>query len=148
MLYPEYRRASKKHLLSCQCIIDNLDYCSTNEKHLLNTVYYLTGYTLETIFKYTIYAAIGYNKTKDIKTLDSNGLKYHDDIKIHSLCKLKRIIEGRQFSSITTYKNNKKLFDKWSSEDRYTGDASFTKTEIISFFELSKETFKSLQNYR
>ena len=148
MLYPEYLRASKKHLLSCQCIIDNLDYCSTNEKHLLNTVYYLAGYTLETIFKYAIYAAIRYNKTKDIKTLDSHKLTYRQDIKVHSLVKLKRIIEERQISNITTYKNNKKLFDKWSSEDRYAEDAGFTKTEIISFFELSKETFISLQNYR
>ena len=85
MFYCEFKEASKKHLLSCQFLIENIDSCGKYEKHLLSTVYYLTGYIFETILKYSIYSAISYDKKVDIKKLNSNGLTYIQNIQVHSL---------------------------------------------------------------
>jgi len=145
MFYSEFKESSKKHLLSCQFIVDNIDDCGKYEKYLLSTVYYLTGYILETIFKFSIYSAISYDKKVDIKELNSNGLTYTQNIQVHSLLKLKRIIEEKQITSFIEYENNKKLFNDWNSEVRYTRCTNFTKEEIVSFFKFSKEIFSTLQ---
>lgn len=148
MYYNEFREASKKHLISCQCLIVNLETCKQNEQTLLSTIYYLTGYVFETIFKYSIYSSIGFDKKKDIAELKSNGLSFADDIKIHSLTKLKRTLEEKQIASLQGYEDNKKLFNAWNSEVRYSKNTDFTKDEIISFFNFSTNIFTALQRYR
>lgn len=148
MYYNEFREASKKHLISCKCLIENLERCNQNEKTLLTTIYYLTGYVFETILKYSIYSSINFDKKTDITELRSNGLNYIDDIKIHSLVKLKRIVEEKQIASLLDYEQNKKLFNAWNSEVRYSKSTDFTKNEIISFFNFSNNTFTNLQKYR
>lgn len=149
MTYPEFKNASKKHLLSCECLIFLLnDSCEKKEKYILSTIYYLTGYIIETILKFTIYSAIGFNKNECIKKLNRNGLTYKDNIMIHNLNKLKREVETRHISRLTDFNINKKLFNNWSSEFRYEATLTHTKDEILAFYEFAKSNFSILQEYK
>ena len=94
MTYPEFKNASKKHLLSCECLVFLLNNsCAKKEKYILSTIYYLSGYVIETILKYSIYSAISYNRNEDISKLSSNGLTYRNNIRIHNLNSLKIELE-------------------------------------------------------
>jgi len=102
--YPEFKRASKKHLIACECLIELLKKgCEQNEKHILTTIYYLTGYILETILKFSLYASVSFDKKEDIKKLDSHGLTFEYDIKIHNLIKLKRAVETKNITSFPQF---------------------------------------------
>ena len=147
MYYPEFKKASKKHLISCECLIKNIENCKSNQIHILSTIYYLSGYIFETILKFSIYSAIGYDKNEDITKLDSNNLIYKNDIGIHSLKKLKRTVESKNITSFSGYEN-KKLFNSWNSEIRYKSSINFSKDEIISFFKFAEKTYISLQLYK
>jgi len=147
--YPEFKRASKKHLIACECLIASLENeCKQKEKHILTTIYYLTGYIFETIFKYSIYNSINFVKNEDIRKLSSHGLTFDNDIKIHNLIKLKRVIEAKNIISLPQYENNKNLFSSWNSEIRYDEKTKFSKEEILSFFAFSKDIYNTLQQYK
>ena len=147
--YPEFKRASKKHLLACECLIASLENdCKQKEKHLLTTIYYLTGYIFETILKFSLYASVDFDKNEDISKLNSHGITFENNIKIHSLIKLKRAIEAKNITSLYQYENNKNLFSTWNSEIRYDEKTKFSKEEILSFFEFAKATYTTLQKYK
>jgi len=147
--YPEFKRASKKHLVACECLIASLENeCKQKEKHILTTIYYLTGYIFETILKFSLYASVSFDKNEDISKLNSHGLTFDNDIKIHNLTKLKRVIEAKNITSFHEYENNKNLFSTWNSEIRYDEKTKFSKEEILSFFEFSKNTYATLQQYK
>jgi len=147
--YPEFKRASKKHLIACECLIESLkNGCKQKEKHILTTIYYLTGYVFETILKFSLYASISFDKNENINKLNSHGLTFEDDIKIHNLIKLKRAVETKNITSFPQYENNKNLFSSWNSEIRYNEKTKFSKEEILSFFEFSKDIYITLQQYK
>ena len=147
--YPEFKKASKKHLVACECLIASLENeCKQKEKHILTTIYYLTGYIFETILKFSLYASVSFDKNEDISKLNSHGLTFDNDIKIHNLIKLKRVIEAKSITSLHEYENNKNLFSTWNSEIRYNEKIKFSKEEILSFFEFSKATYTTLQQYK
>jgi hypothetical protein len=147
--YSEFKKASKKHLVTCECLIESLENdCKQKEKHILTTIYYLTGYVFETILKFSLYASVSFDKNEDISKLNSHGLTFDNNIKIHSLIKLKRVIEAKNITSLYQYKNNKNLFSAWNSEIRYNEKINFSKKEILSFFEFSKATYTTLQQYK
>jgi len=99
--YPEFKKASKKHLVACECLIASLENeCKQKEKHILTTIYYLTGYIFETILKFSLYASVSFDKNEDISKLNSHGLTFDNDIKIHNLIKLKRVIEAKSITSL------------------------------------------------
>lgn len=149
MTYPEFKHASKKHLLSCECLVFLLkSSCEKKEEYILSTIYYLSGYILETILKFTIYSAIGFNKSENIKSLNSNGLTYKDNIMIHNLNKLKREVEKRHISSLIKFDINKKLFNSWTSEFRYEAKLKHTKSEVLDFYEFAESNFRMLQEYK
>ncbi|MFK5976374.1 MAG: hypothetical protein QM493_07695 [Sulfurovum sp.] len=150
MYYPEFKKASKKHLIACECLIASLDTnCKQNEINILTTLYYLTGYIFETILKFSIYSAIEYDRKIDISKISSHGLKYtKNSMQTHHLIYLKELMESKSINRLTDYDNNKNLFSKWDSEIRYKEKVTFTKEEILSFFEFAKQTYITLQQYK
>ncbi|WP_419766985.1 hypothetical protein [Arcobacter sp.] len=149
MVYIEFKRASKKHLVTCEHLIEKLDVnCKVKEKYILTNIYYLSGYIFETILKFSIYSAVGYDRQKDIKKLNQCGLCYLDNIQIHSLVKLKRTIEANNISSIYNYDAHKTLFNAWNSEIRYLEKVDYEKDDIISFFKFAKQNYEILQQYK
>jgi len=147
--YPEFKKASKKHLVVCECLIISLeDSCTQKEKDILTTLYYLTGYVFETILKFSLYASVGFDKNEDIKRLNSHGLSFNNNIKIHNLVKLKRDVEAKSITSFPQYSNNKNLFSSWNSDIRYDENTKFSKEEVLSFFAFSKDIYITLQQYK
>ena len=147
--YSEFKRASKKHLITCECLISSLENeCIQKEQHILSTIYYLTGYIFETILKFSLYLSVNFDKNKDISKLNSNSITYNENIKTHSLIKLKRDVESKNIISLLQYKENKKIFSDWNSELRYDEKTLFSKNEILSFFNFAKDTYTTLQQYK
>ncbi|SHG56562.1 hypothetical protein [Pedobacter caeni] len=81
MNYQDYQKASAKHLLSCQSILlvldslnsENNDTKNHNQKIkvLLHNLFYLSGYTLESIINYSIYKHFRWSKSS-IYEIDHN----------------------------------------------------------------------------
>ncbi len=66
----------------------------SSERDVLINVYYLSGYVMECIVKYGIYALVGYSRNRDIKQLnkDEHGLSYETDMQHHNF---KSLIENQ-----------------------------------------------------
>jgi hypothetical protein len=157
MYYPEFKKASKKHLIACECLIFSLDNddCSQKEKHILTTIYYLAGYIFETILKFSIYSAIAFKKTDDIKSLDDHNLTFDTGdkkrrLETHKLKDLNKIFLEKHTQRLdpNNFKKCENLFYNWNSELRYDASSNFTKDEIISFFEFAENTYKKLYTYK
>jgi len=148
--YPEFKKASKKHLIACECLMASLEEgnCTQNKEHILTTIYYLSGYIFETIFKFSLYSAVSFGQKEDISKLNTHRLRYDENIKTHSLIKLKRDIEEKNIISLIEYESNKRLFSDWTSEIRYDEKTSFSEIQIRSFFEFAKQTYSTLQQYK
>jgi len=85
--YSEFKKASKKHLMACECLIASLEKgCEGKEIHILTTIYYLTGYVFETILKFSLYASVGFDKDEDISKLNSHGLTFDNDLNSTHKC--------------------------------------------------------------
>ena len=149
MYYPEFKKASKKHLQSCECLLNNLNLnCSYNKSYILTTIFYLSGYILETIMKFSIYSSINYKRNKKITELTTHGLSYKDNIKIHDLKKLKRTVYEKGITRLPNFDNNQVLFSAWNSEIRYIEKINYSEQEIINFFNFAKNTYKIIQEYK
>lgn len=67
MLYGEYLKCARKHLLACQELFDSYnDNQRTNESVWLE-LYYLSGYIIEAIVVYSVYKLYNWNPEKDIQ---------------------------------------------------------------------------------
>ena len=148
MYYSEFKKASKKHLYACECLVNNYNInCSTHKKYILTTIFYLSGYILETIMKFSIYSAISYKRDEDITRLNTHGLTY-EDIKVHKLFKLKTLMEEKGIVRLSNFKDNQKLFNAWHSEVRYIENINYSEQEIKDFFNFSKNVYKVIQEYK
>jgi len=147
--YPEFKKASKKHLQACECLINNFHTnCNSNKKSILVTIFYLSGYILETIMKFSIYSAISYKRNEDIKKLNNHGLTYKNDIEVHKLFKLKTLVEEKSITRLSNFKDNQKLFNAWNSEIRYVEKINYSEQEIKDFFYFAKNIYEIIQKYK
>jgi len=141
MKYKEFKQASKKHLETCKCLLNDLDNttCEESKQHLKNNLFYLSGYIVETILKYMIFVAVGYNRDKEIIEFDVDGLTYNNDIKVHSLVKLERILQSKY--SIDTFFTQSEL-SKWDIEHRYQKDVEVDKEFVKNFLYKSQKLYE------
>ena len=156
--YPEFKRASIKHLRACECLIESLkNGCKQKEKHILTTIYHLTGYIFETILKFSIYSAINFKKTENIQNLNSNehNLTFNSNngkrkLETHKLKELNKIFVEKHTERLDkkNFEKCKKLFYNWDANIRYDGCSKFRQSEIISFFEFAKNTYETLNKYK
>lgn len=148
--YPEFKKASKKHLVACECLIQSLDNgdCSQNKDYILTTIYYLSGYVFETILKFSLYSALNFDKETNIKELDMDSFTYNGNINTHSLSKLKRDAGSKNISLTQQYEVNKNLFSHWKAEIRYDEVTLFSEEKIRSFFEFAQQTYLTLQSHK
>lgn len=150
MYYPEFKSASKKHLVTCEFLITKIEEvgCEYKKRHILINIYYLSGYIFETIFKFSIFSSINYKKNEVITKLNQNGLEFENDIKIHNLKKLKNTLETKGIYRVVDYPKHMKLFNQWNSEIRYKENLAFSEIEIINFFKFAKKIFCDLNSYK
>jgi hypothetical protein len=80
MIYTDYQIAAAKHLNTCKSILDSIDRLMQMDNSALvvsryklesfHNIYYLSGYTLESIATYSIYKHFGWNINNSVKRYD------------------------------------------------------------------------------
>ncbi|MDT7173905.1 hypothetical protein RQL86_08240 [Citrobacter freundii] len=90
MKYREYLSAARKHVQTSEVLYDSLSIQLQQQplnngatKRLTLNLYYISGYVIECVLKYGIYALIGYDKDMDITKINSKGITYNNKIKHH-----------------------------------------------------------------
>ena len=155
MNHLEYKKAAKRHLSTCDFILRKLDEIKPTQSHVdfLLNVYYLSGYIIECTLKYAIFKR--YNHIyKDVETFDKKGVRYEENLKIHSIPRL--IEELRRIDRdlpqetlvITSVTNNeiKKLINSWSVDLRYT-DIQLKEKKITLDFDVLSTYFNTIKDF-
>lgn len=147
MIYTSFKESSKKHLHTCKCLIHTLESCNQEKKYLLANILYLTGYTIETILKYRIFANLNYKRDKDIKDVNIGNITW-DAIKTHDLRNLLRYLKTQEDMTLFNDLHRNTYFKDWDKmyheKARYENNTIDNKEEVLKFFDLSKELFQKL----
>ncbi|HUH43153.1 MAG TPA: hypothetical protein VLZ29_08545 [Sulfurimonas sp.] len=143
-----FKESSKKHLRTCECLINNLDQYNEDSKYVLSNILYLTGYTIETILKYRLFLNISYARDKAIKDVNQNGITWNV-VKTHDLRNLLRHLRCQENMLIFNDLQQNNYFKSWDKDyheiARYENNNMKNKQkEILDFFELSKELFQKM----
>lgn len=122
MKHLEYRKASLRHLTTCDWLLKSLDDTKPESNKILQNIYYLSGYIIETSLNYAFYSCINYTgEIEDHHLYNSKALKNHKfDIKINYIMTNGGDLSNLPFIS-TKYHNREveKLFQNWSTDLRY-----------------------------
>jgi hypothetical protein len=148
MFFGEYSKASKRHLQSCEVLLDHLEDQSSRKRELiLQETFYLTGYIFECIYKYAIFVLIGYNPQKHVEELNENGLSYNQHIKTHNFQVLTCELDSRITGNIPFIKNEDgidnntiRLYKAWKPTFRYKAFHDINENVIRKLFDWSKKT--------
>ncbi|MCA1898330.1 hypothetical protein [Shewanella putrefaciens] len=129
MKYPEYLYSATRHNYACRLLKDKLeafddsDRNSDNFKHIVNSLYYLSGYIIECSLKFKIFECSGYELEKDIDPEECNkyDINHRKKIMTHSFITLQNFLSSK-ISEVTCESEDKEislLLSKWSPEVRY-----------------------------
>jgi hypothetical protein len=148
MLFDEYKKASKRHMMSCESLLKNLElYSPQKREHILQEVYYLTGYIFECIYKYALFALIDYDPTEPVEELKQDDLSYGKHIKTHKFSVLKGELDKRipvpipfVNSDDGIEKEIKDLYREWDPKFRYISKQALDAGKIKKFLEWGKKT--------
>jgi len=148
MIFDEYRKASKRHLQACDVLLGQLGHHSNRKKErILQETYYLTGYIFECIYKYALFALIGYDPLKNVEELNEDEINYRDHIMTHKFKALKHELDKRISGNIPFIKNEdgidistKRLYEKWNPNFRYQDLRDVDEDEIRKLYDWSKTT--------
>jgi hypothetical protein len=112
MDYKDYQKASYKHLVTCKAILESIILLNSNpsaqiiqnskQKAVLHNIYYLSGYTLESVINYAIYKHFRW-RNSSVRDVDHSfsqrcGLSYGRLRKISSSGEYPYFISGHEFS--------------------------------------------------
>jgi len=151
MQYVEYRNASLKHIHTCNYLIEKLkkeeNLLLAKKKQIINNIYYLAGYAIESIISYGIYDYIEFDPIESIRELKQNSVfastysvsfqhgkdTFGNDIKFcimkHNFQENKDFFSFHNISDISDIpfighipddEKLKELFFNWDPELRYT----------------------------
>jgi len=134
--YKKYRTAARRHLDSCEYMLDYLDkisyadsYCKEN---ILADIYYLSGYIIECIVNYAI-EKLELPQSKIAETRKIHNFQNNDMyILYRNLPELENSIE-----SLIKNSGVKDLYKDWNPKVRYKEMEPFREREIRKFVELS-----------
>ena len=141
MTFSEFKRAAKKHLKICECLIEN---CNLSDWQIKEGIYYLSGYVVEMMLKYRIYKRINFKHNEDIKNLNRKDISYQNDIANsrngHNIRYLLRKL--RQYEEMALFKDIEHYYN-WSINIRYNGTRKVY-NRIRYTYELAKRVFEKL----
>jgi len=181
MIYTDYQLAATKHLNTCKAILDSFDrfsqldntaiIVSRYKQEAIHSIYYLSGYILESIATYSIYKHFGWNTRVSVKTFnrgfsDSCQFTFYPhqnylySAKSHIFQRnqfevLRRVFSSSNIEFIDTsvYVNNdmKILFNSWKAEVRYhkknrnyINNSQITEANIKDFVSITENIYNSL----
>ncbi|HGZ2076322.1 TPA: hypothetical protein ACN1DJ_001203 [Escherichia coli] len=162
MKYREYLSAARKHVQTSEVLYDSLSIQLQQQplnngatKRLTLNLYYISGYVIECVLKYGIYALIGYDKDMDITKINSKGITYNNKIKHHKFSMYDELF-NREYPGLilidrkeTISPEVKKLYNGWDAEIRYVYNPipekfkhSDEHIHVMKFNEHAKTIFK------
>jgi len=181
MIYTDYQLAAAKHLNTCNSILDSLYRLSRLDNSALlvsrynqeafHNVYYLSGYTLESIATYSIYKHFRWNPGTSVKRFDrsfSNSCQFNFYPHPNYLFSAKsHIFQNNQFevlrrefsnsriefidTSVRVNNNMRSLFNLWKAEIRYHQPSSpylnnnaISEIDIREFVTITENIYNSL----
>ncbi len=168
MKYTEFKKAAKRHLDTCHHLVHNLNSLPVNfpkitharheyQNNLILNVYYLSGYVIECILKYTFFQSIHYDRRKDVENLNQDNCdKVFKDLKTHSFAELVALVERYDKhlpSDIPILKQQpkkeiKQMFNAWAPDQRYYSNTSFgiDKTSLEEYLTVISQIHSKLAN--
>ncbi|WP_157631113.1 hypothetical protein [Vibrio pacinii] len=129
MKYNEYLESARRHSYACRLMRDRAndfsdeDRNTENFKHLVCSLYYLSGYVIECSLKFKIFECCGFDSEIDIDDEECRkvGINYRKKIKTHSFTTLQNYLNSK-ISGITHESDDIQivaLLENWSPEIRY-----------------------------
>jgi hypothetical protein len=143
--YLEFRRAAIRNISVCEILLNNYPTeKSGNQKQLLYKTFYLAGYVVEFLYKYSLFSHLNLANTECVYKYRNAEFqkkwKVHNFDQLYSLCE----DEGLIFSADIPYlghklsdKNLTLLMDAWDVQIRYSMNLSRKKISL-SYEDLSK----------
>ena len=182
--YKDYKTAAQRHLMTCQYLVecltlpDNTHHkplSSSYKSYLLKNIYYLSGYTIESMVNFAIYECVNdtkprHQKIRRVNQLyepslslvfkDRRNIGFRYVIAWHNFQKnmeVLNILATSKFSQIPVisgthypiYWNNvKPLFDNWEAQVRYKNNVLtlYTEQQILDFFKFSTELYTGIRS--
>lgn len=154
MKYPEYLNSAKRHNQACIVLKDKIETFAENSfddiecKHLVLSLYYLSGYIVECSLKFKIFEVIGYEINIDI---DENIIKERFDIdfrkkiQTHNFGRLQNLLNSK--ISDVDYKSDvkevNKLLNDWSPSVRYE-NKDIKYQEVKDLYKHTKKFMKKM----
>jgi hypothetical protein len=139
MNYKEYRTAARRHLDTCEYMLDYLDKISYadsyNKENILADIYYLSGYVIECIATYAI-ETLELTQSTDSRKIHNFQ---HNEIPLlrQNIPKIDKPIENLIKNSAV-----KDLYQAWNPRVRYIEMNQFTERDIRKFVELCKSIYQ------
>lgn len=142
MNYREYFKASTRHLLTCNRLLNDVDANKNVSEniHYINEAYYLSGYVYECLLSYVLF----YGCKTDV---EQNQL-YRGEFLTHNLpSKVKHVtVEGKKsipniipLTAPSPDKDINKLFCEWSVESRYEPSKFVNLDTLKTYVELMND---------
>ena len=138
MNYLEFKQAAKKHYLTSECLYEN---CNQNWQ-IQENIFYLCGYVIEMMIKYQIFVSINYDRSKDVKEINSYGITANDITsgkKGHNLNSLSQIL--RKFRGDRIIDDIIRDFSNWNINIRYNGQKN-SYDNLAKLLNLSKKVIE------
>ncbi|CAH6942585.1 conserved hypothetical protein [Vibrio chagasii] len=166
MKYLEFLNAARKHNHTVEVLRTALDdhlsqtpVCNGSVKRLTLNLYYMSGYVIECSLKYGIYALVGYDKDKDVKSINQGGVDYQGKIKHHRFNVYDDVF-NQHFSGVPLVDNTQgipkevvNLYKNWDAEVRYVYrdiPQKFKSCDqhqhVINFSDYAKQIFKLVES--
>ena len=182
--YKDYKTAAQRHWMTCQYMVECLTLpdntlhkplSSSYKSYLLKNIYYLSGYTIESIINFAIYECVNESKSPTEKIIRVDELNepslslgfrsrgrysyqfviaYH---KFQANMHILNVLASSKFSLVpvvggTVYPSYwddiQPLFDNWEAQVRYKNDilTLYTEQQILDFFKFSTELYTSIRS--
>lgn len=126
MKFEEFKVSARRHNRACRALREKLDSISPDSvdyKHMLVSLYYLTGYVIECVLKFKILEVSGHSEDECVgkDSCLSIGVNYNSDIKIHKLERLQEYLDSK-ISGVSyrgSSENVESLIREWDPVIRY-----------------------------
>lgn len=106
----DFKKAANKHYITCKYLLSNT--ASSNRKEIYSSAYYLSGYVLECILKYSYLQHLHKTNVTD-QELREFGLKSHDLNQLYGKV-INKVPQNRNWPQKLP-----KSYSKWCTEVRY-----------------------------
>ncbi|MCK5523380.1 MAG: hypothetical protein KAI83_09635 [Thiomargarita sp.] len=137
----KYRAAAKRHLETCEYMLDYLDQISYadsySKENILVDIYYLSGYVIECIVSY----AIGELELSQSKITETRKIHNFQNNDMYFLCRNKPELE-MPIESLIKNSGVQDLYKYWNPKIRYDNMNNLRERDIKKIVELSKSIYQ------